>query len=188
MGKLNYTATVSLDGYVADAAGDFQWSAPNGAVFDAHIDRMATVSTEVLGRKTYTLMQYWETDPVDEVWTAAEWEFARRWRGIEKVVVSSTLMPDETGSGRVHLLSGLGLAELQQIVDDAAGVVEIFGPTVAAPAIRAGLVEEFAFFVVPKIVGGGLRALPGDARLDVVLVEHRTFDNGVALLRYVHPR
>jgi dihydrofolate reductase len=176
---------VSLDGYVADAGGDFQWSATDTAVFAVHVDRMAEVSTEVLGRKTFALMQYWETDPHDENWSPAEREFARRWRGIDKVVVSSTLAHEEIRSDRVRLVSDLSLAGLQRIVDGATGVVEIFGPTVAAAAIRAGLVEEFQFFVVPKMVGGGLRALPDGVHLDLRLAEHRTFDNGTAHLRYV---
>ncbi|KWX65534.1 dihydrofolate reductase family protein [Mycobacterium sp. NAZ190054] len=184
MGTLSYAATVSLDGYVADADGDFQWSAPGDPVFAFHVDRMAEVSTEVLGRKTYVLMQYWETDPVDEDWTPAEKEFARRWRAIDKVVVSSTLTDDQLGSDRARLIPGLSLTELQRIVGDATGTVEIFGPTVAAAAIRAGLVEEFRFFVVPKMVGGGLRALPDDVHLDLRLVEHRIFDDGTALLHY----
>jgi len=112
VGILNYTATVSLDGYVADAAGDFQWSAPSGPVFAAHVDRMAEVSTEVLGRKTFALMQYWETDPEDEEWAPAEREFARRWRGIHKVVVSSTLRHEEIESDRVRLVPDLSLAGL----------------------------------------------------------------------------
>ena len=185
MGILNFTATVSIDGYAADADGDFQWSAPNSAVFDFHVERMAEVSTEVLGRTTYALMQYWETDPDDEVWTPAEHEFARRWRGIDKVVASSTLTADEIGPDRARLVPDLSLADLGRIVDEAAGVVEIFGPTVAAAAIRAGMVEQFQFFVVPKVVGGGLRALPGDAYLDLKLADHRIFDNGTAYLRYV---
>jgi len=184
MGILNFTATVSLDGYAADADGDFQWSAPNSAVFDFHVERMAQVSTEVLGRKTFALMQYWEAEPANEVWTPAEHEFARRWRAIDKVVVSSTLTKD-VESDRVRLVPELSLHELQRIADDAAGVVEIFGPTVAAPAIRAGLVKQFQFFVVPKVVGGGLRALPHDVRLDLKLAEHKIFDNGTAYLRYV---
>lgn len=69
MGTLSYNAIMSLDGYVADASGDFQWSAPGGQTFAAHVDRMAEVATEVLGRKTFALMQYWETDPVDEEWS-----------------------------------------------------------------------------------------------------------------------
>jgi dihydrofolate reductase len=184
MGKLSFDTTVSLDGYVADADGDFQWSGPDDTVFAVHVERMAEVSTEVLGRKTFALMQYWETDPVDEVWGPAEQEFARRWRGIDKVVVSSTLTRD-VESDRVRLVPDLSLDELRRIVDGASGVVEIFGPTVAAPAIRAGLIEEFQFFVVPKVVGGGLRALPDDVRLDLKLVDHRVFDNGTTQLRYV---
>jgi dihydrofolate reductase len=188
MGTLSYTATVSLDGYVADASGDFQWSAPSEPAFAAHVDRLAEVSTEVLGRKTFGLMQYWETDPEDEVWSPAEWEFAQRWRGIHKVVVSSTLTHEEIESDRVRLVPDLGLAELQRIVEDAAGVVEIFGPTTAAAAVRAGLVDEFQFFVVPKIVGGGLRALPGGVRNDLSLAGHRIFDDGTAQLRYLSRR
>lgn len=185
MGKLSYGATISLDGYVADASGDFQWSGPGQEVFAAHLERMRTVSTEVLGRKTYALMQYWQTDPDDEVWTAEEREFATRWRDIDKVAVSSTMTPGDLGSARDSLVPALSLDRLREIVDEAPGVVEIFGPTTAAPAIRAGLVEEFGFFVVPKLVGGGLRALPDDLRLDLRLVEHRTFDDGIAHLRYV---
>jgi dihydrofolate reductase len=184
MGKLSFDATVSLDGYVADADGDFQWSGPDDAVFAVHVERMAEVSTEVLGRKTFALMQYWETDPVDDVWGPSEREFARRWRAIDKVVVSSTLTRD-IESDRVRLVPDLSVDELRCIVDGASGVVEIFGPTVAAPAISAGLIEEFQFFVVPKVVGGGLRALPDDVRLDLKLVDHRVFDNGTTQLRYV---
>jgi riboflavin biosynthesis pyrimidine reductase len=83
-------------------------------------------------------------------------------------------------------VSDLSLNELRRIVDGATGVVEIFGPTVAAAAIRAGLVEQFQFFVVPKMVGGGLRALPDDVHLDLRLAEHRVFDNGTVHLRHVH--
>ena len=185
MGTLNYTATVSLDGYVADAGGNFQWSAPSGPVFAAHVDRMAEVSIEVLGRKTFELMQYWEIDPEDEEWASAEREFARRWRGIDKVVVSSTQKPEEIESDRVRLVPVLSLAELQRIVEDAAGVVEIFGPTTAAPAIRAGMVDEFQFFLVPKVVGDGLPALPGGVHHDLILAGHRIFDDGTAHLRYL---
>ena len=184
MGTLSYTATMSIDGYAADADGDFQWSAPNTEVFDFHVERMAAVSTEVLGRNTYLLMKYWESDPTDEIWQPAEQEFARRWRNLERVVVSSTLTADDLAPERVRLLSALDLDQLQQIVADAAGEVEIFGPTTAAPAIRAGLVQDFRFFIVPKIVGGGLRALPHDVRLDLELVEHRVFGNGTAYLHY----
>lgn len=184
MGTLSYTATMSIDGYAADASGDFQWSAPNTEVFDFHVERIAAVSTEVLGRNTYLLMKYWETDPSDETWQPAEQEFARRWRDLERVVVSSTLTGDDLAPERVRLLPTLELAELQRIVAAAAGEVEIFGPTTAAPAIRAGLVQDFRFFIVPRVVGGGLRALPEDVRLDLELVEQRIFGNGTAYVHY----
>nr|WP_246381861.1 dihydrofolate reductase family protein [Prauserella isguenensis] len=181
---MSYTATVSLDGYAADASGDFDWSAPSGEVFEFHVDRMAAVSTEVLGRNTYLLMRYWESPPEDDSWSTAEHEFARRWRDIEHVVASSTLTRADLASDRVRLVPELGLTDLEKIVADAAGEVEIFGPTTASAAIRAGMVRDFRFFVVPRVVGGGLRALPDDARLDLHLVEHRIFGNGTAYLRY----
>lgn len=175
MGTLSYTATVSLDGYVADAEGDFQWSGPDDEVFRFHVERMRAVSHEILGRHTYELMRYWYSDPDDAEWGPDEREFARLWCELSHVVVSSTLSADDLESSRDRLLPRLDPAELRRIVDDAPGEVEIFGPTTAAEAIRAGMVSEFHFFVVPKIVGGGLAALPEGARLDLELVDHRVF-------------
>lgn len=182
MGTLNYVANLTLDGYVADADGGFDWIPPNAAVFAAHVERLAEVSTEVLGRKTYLLMRHWETDHDD--FTPDEQEFARRWREVEKVVVSSTLTPADLGTSRARIVPRLDLAELRKIVDDAPGAVSIFGPTTAAEAIRAGLVDALELFVLPKVVGGGLRALPDDAELDLHLVDPRTFEDGTLYLRY----
>lgn len=184
MGTLSYTATISLDGYVADTSGDFQWSAPSEEIFQFHVDRMAAVSSEVLGRNTYQLMRYWQTEPADGSWGEPEREFARRWRNIDHVVASSTLLQDDLASEPVRLIADLGLSALEQIVENARGEVEIFGPTTASESIRAGLVKDFRFFVVPKIVGGGLNALPDGARLDLRLLEQRIFDNGTAYLHY----
>ena len=183
MGTLSYTATVSLDGYVADADGNFQWSGPDDEVFRFHVERMAGVSQEVLGRNTYELMRYWYAKPDEEDWGADEREFARLWTELDHVVVSSTLTESDLVSPRDHLLPRLDLAELAQVVGDAPGEVEIFGPTTAAEPIRAGMVTDFRFFVVPKVVGGGLAALPEGARLDLELREHRVF-GGTTLLHY----
>jgi dihydrofolate reductase len=185
MGTLSFTATVSLDGYVADASGDFQWSGPGQEVFQFHVERMAAVATEVLGRRTYELMRYWETDPDDGSWSDDEHEFARRWRALDRVVASSTLRSDDVRSQGAQPIEHLGLDDVRRIVDEAAGEVEIFGPTTAADAIRAGMVTDFRFFVVPMVVGGGLRALPDDARLELRLVEHRIFEGGLVFLHYV---
>lgn len=187
MGTLSYTATVSLDGYAADESGDFQWTAPGEEVFDFHVERMGAVSTEVLGRNTYELMTYWEAEPGSqeyEEWGDSEREFARRWRALDLVVASSTLQLDQLGSGDPRLVRRLSLEELDSIVADAAGEVEIFGPTVAREALRAGMVQDFRFFIVPRVVGGGLRALPDDADLALELVEQRLFENGIVFLHY----
>lgn len=185
MGVLTYATTVSLDGYVADASGDIDWGVPSPDVFDAHVERMARVSTEVLGRRTYELMTYWESEPADAEWSEAEREFARRWQGIDQVVVSSTLRPDDVEVERARLVRDLSLEELQQIVAEASGAVEIFGPTTAGPALRAGLVEELELFFAPVVLGGGLRAIPDGVRLDLRLVEQRAFEGGVTYARYV---
>lgn len=183
MGTLNYTATVSLDGYVADANGDFDWSGPTEEVFDFHVARIQDVTTEILGRNTYTLMQYWQTyDEPDG--TDAEHEFARRWRDITKVVASSTMTSEQLGASSDRLVSRLTLDDIRDVTASADGDVAIFGPTTAAPAIRAGLIDVFEFFTVPMIVGGGLRALPDDVRLALKLTDQRTFNNGLVYTRY----
>lgn len=182
MGTLSYTATVSLDGYAAGPDGDFQFGAPTAEVFDVHVARMGDISTEILGRRTHGLMTYWEGD--DETWGEAEREFARRWCEIELVVASSTLTPEEVASDRARLVADLGLEEIREIVERAPREVEIFGPTTAAPALRAGMVRDLRLFVVPVILGGGLRALPGDLHLDLTLIEQRAFEGGMVLLHY----
>lgn len=184
MGTLSYTATVSIDGFAADSDGDFQWSAPDDEVFAFHVERMGPISTEILGRKTYLLMRYWEHEPADDPWGPLEKQFAQAWRDLRKVVVSTTLTDADLGAPHPRLVPELDLAELRRIVDEEPGEVEIFGPTTAAAAIRAGLVTDFRFFIVPKLVGGGLRALPADARLDLQLVEQRAYGDTV----YVHYR
>ena len=184
MGTLSYTATVSLDGYVADADGDFQWSAPDAEVFRFHVDRMEAVAHEVLGRNTYALMEYWQNPPEGEEWGPDEQEFARRWQAIPRTLVSSTMTAAHLASDTDRLVPRLDPGTLRRIVDEVDGEVEIFGQTTAAEAIRAGMVSDFLFFVVPHVVGGGLRALPPDARLDLELAEQRVFGGGTVLLHY----
>ena len=184
MGTLSYTAIMSIDGYAADADGDFQWAAPGDDVFRFHVDRLDAVSTEVLGRRTYELMRYWETDPDDGSWSDDEHEFARRWRGLDLVVASSTLAAAGDASHRARIVGDLSLSALHEVVDEARGEVEIFGPTTAASAIRAGVVSDYRLVIVPKVVGGGLRAIPDGARLDLQLAQRRAFENGTVLLHY----
>jgi dihydrofolate reductase len=191
MGTLCYTATMSLDGYAADADGDFQWSAPGDDVFAFHVERLAEVSAEIMGRRTFELMDYWEADPEagpeGEDWDEQEREFARRWQGLDRIVASSTLGEDAVDPARARLIRHLDLEELQRIVEAAPGQVEIFGPTLAADAIRAGMVSDFHLFLVPMLVGGGLRALPDGARLELERVQERAYDSGEVYL-HLRPR
>lgn len=184
MGTLGYTATISVDGFVNDSDGDFRWSEPSEEVFRYHVERMATVSTEVMGRRTYELMTYWETEPVDGSWNLDEEEFARRWQALQLFVASSTLRESDLVSAGTRLVSDLSLAELERIVADAPGEVEIFGPTTAADAIQAGLVDDFRFFVFPQALGGGLRAIPKGYREPLRLVEQHVFSDGTVFLHY----
>ncbi|WP_333617891.1 dihydrofolate reductase family protein [Dietzia sp.] len=184
MGTLSYTAAISVDGFAADADGDFQWTAPGGEVFRFHIERLAKVSTEILGRTTYELMHYWETPPEGEEWGEDEHEFARRWQALDRIVVSTTLGTSDVHGERTRLVDHLELDELRRIVDEAEHEVEIFGPTTAAPAIRAGLVDDFHLLIVPKAVGSGLAAFPADANVDLQLAEQRLFDDGTAYMHY----
>lgn len=184
MGSLSYTATVSIDGYAADARGDFQWTAPGDEVFRFHVERMAAVSTEVLGRRTFELMRYWETEPEDGSWGPDEHEFARRWRDLDLVVASATLAPEDIARPRARLVRHLSLVDLERIAREAPGEVEVFGPTTAAEAIRADIVSDYRLFTVPMIVGGGLRAIPDDARLELRLVEQRILDGGTVYAHY----
>lgn len=184
MGTLSYAVTMSLDGYIADTKGDFQWATPSPEIFDVHLQRMSEVSTEIMGRKTYELMQFWDTYPDSDESTPAEKVFGRLWQHIDKVVASSTLSPADMVADDDELVPHLEVERIRRIGQEAEGVVEIFGPTTAADAIRAGLIERFEFFIVPIIIGGGLKALPEGVELGMELVEQRTFDNGTVYLRY----
>ncbi|MFJ4044712.1 dihydrofolate reductase family protein [Microbacterium sp. NPDC089987] len=184
MGTLSFTATVSLDGYAAGPDGDFQFGAPSAEVFRVHVERMASISTEILGRRTYELMHYWEAEPEGEDWGDDEREFARLWQGLDIVAASSTSTAEDMTRENHKLVPELTLDAIAEIAEQAHGEVEIFGPTTAGPAIRAGLVQDFRFFIVPVVLGGGLRALPEDARLDLRLAESRVFENGFTMLHY----
>ncbi|MEV7631403.1 dihydrofolate reductase family protein [Microbacterium sp. NPDC089318] len=184
MGTLSFTATVSVDGYAAGPDGDFQFGAPSEQVFRFHVERMAAISTEILGRRTYELMRYWEAEPEGEDWGEDEGEFSRLWQALDIIAASSTLTADDMTRENHRLVSDLTVEEIARIADGSSGEVEIFGPTTAAPAICAGLVRDFRFFIVPVILGGGLRALPEEANLDLRLVESRVFENGFTLLHY----
>lgn len=182
MGKLVYSMNVSLDGYVADHAGEFaSWAQPDEQVLAAINEEILTVSTYLLGRRMYELMANWETNPKVIEQSPQSTQFAHIWQGADKVVYSRTL--EAVHTSRTQLRSRFDPEEITQIKASTEGNVTIDGPTLAAEAIRHGLVDRIDVLVCPGVVGGGLRFLP-DHRLDLALLHEQRFDNGMIQLRY----
>ncbi|WP_110589281.1 dihydrofolate reductase family protein [Microbacterium suaedae] len=182
MGTLVYSMQVSLDGYVADTTGEFtSWAMPDEQVLAAVNDEYSKVSTYLLGRRMYQMMAVWETNPEVIEQSPQSTEFARIWQRADKVVFSRTL--ETVATSRTQLRAQFDPEEVAEIKADARGNVTIDGPTVAAQAIRHGLVDRIDMLVCPVVVGGGLRFLP-DRRLDLSLQHEQRFDNGMVQLRY----
>jgi dihydrofolate reductase len=178
---LGYHAICSLDGYVADAAGSFRWSAPDEEVH-AHVnDQERSVGTYLLGRRMYDVLVAWETMPVDGE-PAPIRDYAAQWAAKDKVVYSRTLTAPRSARTRVE--PSFDPEAVRALVAAAGSDVSVGGPTLAAAAFRAGLVEEVALYLSPVSVGGGTPALPPGLRLDLTLTESRRFAGGVVFARY----
>jgi dihydrofolate reductase len=183
MAQLLYSAICSLDGFVADADGDFGFAFPDPEVLDAVNADTAQVGTFLHGRRMYELMQGWETDPSWADGDPGSAEFARQWQRADKVVVSTTL--DEVVTQRTRLVHSFDPVEVAALVRDSALDVTVDGPTLAAHAFRAGLVDEVRLLLAPAVVGTGLRALPTDVPLALDLLgTPRRFASGFLGLRY----
>jgi dihydrofolate reductase len=181
MGKLVYSALASLDGYVADAGGAFDWAMPDDEVHAAVNDLERAAGTHLYGRRMYEVLVAWETMETAGQ-SAVTQDFARIWRAADKVVYSSTL--ESVSSARTRIERVFDPGAVRALKDAADRDVTIGGPALAAEALRAGLVDELHLFLSPVTVGGGTPALPGDLRLGLVLLDERRFGNGVVQLHY----
>jgi len=181
MGKLIYSGITSLDGYVADRDGTFDWSAPDEEAHAFINDLERDAGTYLFGRRMYEVMAVWETLGTPEDPPVIQ-DFARIWRAAEKIVYSTSLESVETARTRIERTFSPGA--VRDLLDSTTGNIGIGGATLAAAALEAGLVDECQVFVNPVAVGGGLRFLPDGLRLRLELVEERTFGNGVVYLRY----
>jgi dihydrofolate reductase len=181
MAKLIYSAIASLDGYVADEHGRFDWAEPDEEVHAFVNDLERSVGTYLYGRRLYEVMVAWETLPLDGQPPAVE-DFAQIWRAADKVVYSRTLVTP--ASARTRIERDFDPEAVRRLKAAAARDVSIGGPGLAAEALRAGVVDELQLFVAPVVVGGGLRALPNDLRLRLELVDERRFGGGTVYLRY----
>jgi dihydrofolate reductase len=183
MRSVTYSMNVSLDGYIVGPDGRFDWTAPDAEVFRFWIDEIRQVDVHLLGRRLYETMLYWETAEQEQTLDEAELEWAAIWNALPKVVFSTTLSAVQ---GNARLVSG-GLAEeLERLrAEPGQGEIAIGGATLAAEVAAAGLVDEYRAMVYPVLVGGGVPFFPrGEGRVDLELVEARSFNSGVVYLRY----
>jgi dihydrofolate reductase len=179
LAKLIYSAIASLDGYVADEDGKFDWAAPDEEVHRFANELERPVGTHLYGRRMYEVMSYWETGPDQPAFIR---DYTEIWQAADKVVYSKTL--DTVSSARTRIERDFEPEAVQQMKASAERDISIGGPDLAAQAIKVGLVDEYHVFVVPYVAGGGTRFLPDNVRLELELLDERRFGNGVVHLHY----
>jgi dihydrofolate reductase len=182
MAKLIYSAITSLDGYVADEDGKFDWAVPDDEVHRFVNDLERPIGTYLYGRRMYETMVFWETAHTLADQPPFIRDYAEIWQAAEKIVYSKTL--ETTSSARTRIERHFDPEAVRRLKASAAGDLSVGGPELAGQAIEAGLVDEFHLIVAPVLVGGGTQALPDDVRLNLELLDERRFDNGVVHLHY----
>jgi dihydrofolate reductase len=182
MAKLIYSAIASLDGYVEDASGTFEWAAPDDEVHAFVNDLTRPVGTYLYGRRMYETMVFWETADPEGDWPPVARDFAAMWKAAEKIVYSRTL--EEVSSARTRIVRELELDAITRMKKSSGSDIAIGGAELAGHAIVAGVVDELQLLLVPVLVGGGKRALPNDVRASLELLDQRRFASGTVFLRY----
>jgi dihydrofolate reductase len=180
--KLIYMAIPSLDGYVADEDGNFDWAKPDDEVHAFVNDLERPIGTHLYGRRLYEVMIGWETMHTLPDQTPLTLDFAAIWQAAEKVVHSRTL--ETVSSARTRIERDFDPEAIRRMKTEADRDISIGGPALAAEAIRAGLVDELHLFLNPIVMGGGTPSLPDGVRWELELLDERRFANGVAYLRY----
>ena len=181
MAQLIYSTITSLDGYVADEEGNFDWSMPDEQVHAFVNDLHRQVGAYLYGRRLYDVMVAWETWDTDDEQPITK-DFARIWRSADKIVYSTTLQ--SVSSARTRIERQFDPESVGQLKASATRDLTVGGPDLAGQALKAGLVDEIHLFVSPVVVGGGTRALPDGVRVALELLDQRRFDNGVVHLHY----
>mgnify|MGYP000890040818 CR=1 FL=1 len=182
MGKLIYSAIASLDGYVEDGWGSFDWAAPDEEVHAFVNELERSIGTYLYGRRMYETMLFWETVDPAGAGAAVPLDYAAIWQAADKVVYSRTL--DAVSSARTRLERELAAPTIERMKQRATADLGIGGADLAGQAIAAGLVDELQLLQVPVLVGGGKRALPDDVNVELELLDERRFRSGVVFLRY----
>ena len=186
MARLIYSMIMSLDGYVADEDGNFDWGEPDGEVHTFVNDLERPVGTYLYGRRMYEVMAAWETDPELARQSPYMRDFAEIWQAADKVVFSRTLSTASTARTRIE--RDFDPEAVARMKAASGRDMTVAGPEIATHAFRAGLVDECHLLLAPVVVGGGNRALPDGVRLDLELLDERHFGNGMVHLRYLVSR
>jgi dihydrofolate reductase len=180
--RLIYSTIASLDGYVTDADGNFDWAAPDGEVHRFVNDLERPVGTYLYGRRMYEVMLYWETAHALAGQPPFVRDFTDIWQSADKIVYSKTLA--EVSSARTRIERVFDPEAVRRLKAAARHDITVGGPTLAAEALRSGLVDECHLIIAPDVVGGGIRSLPDDVRIELDLLDERRFANGMVHLHY----
>ena len=179
---LIYSAITSLDGYVADENGNFDWAAPDEEMHRFVNDLERLVGTYLYGRRMYEVMEFWETAHTLPDQAPLIQDYAEIWQAADKIVYSRTL--ETVTTAKTRLEKEFDPEAVRQMKVLAGRDLSVGGPDLAAQAIKAGLVDEYHLFVTPIIVGAGNQALPDDVRVNLELMDEHRFDGGVVHLHY----
>jgi dihydrofolate reductase len=188
MGKLIYLITTSLDGYVADKNGDFEWAMPSEEVHAFVNDIVRNVGTSLLGRNMYEIMQVWDTIPTEGTGglmdgpSEAMNDYAKIWRAAKKIVYSTSLSDVTIANATIE--RSFEPSTIQKLVAESDKDFDIGGPHLAAEAIKASIVEEYHQIIVPQLIGSGNYWLPKGVESKLKLVDLRKFENGFVHLQY----
>src|SRR4029077_12684893 len=182
MAGLIYSAITSLDGYIEDDEGKFDWAAPDEEVHAFVNDLERPIGTYLYGRRMYDTMVFWETVGTEADQSAVFRDYAGIWRAAQKIVYSQSL--SKVSSARTRIEREFDEAAIRHLKETSDADISIGGAALAGEAIAAGLVDECHLFLNPILVGGGKRALPGEVHARLQLLDERRFGNGVVHLHY----
>ena len=182
MAQLIYSAICSLDGYIEDSSGYFDWAEPDEQVHRFINDLEREAGSHLYGRRMYEMMTVWETDPSFTADSPILRDFANIWQSADKIVYSTTLA--EVSTSRTRLERSFDAQAIRRIKESSVGDILIGGPNLAAQAFEAGLVDQCLLFLAPVIVGGGKPSFSAGLRLDLELLHFHRFEGGMVFLRY----
>ena len=182
MAKLIYSGLTSLDGYVADEDGNFDWAAPDEEVHAFFNDLERPIGTYLYGRRMYEVMVAWETADTLADQPPYTQDFAQIWQAADKIVYSTTL--ETVSSARTRIERDFDPEAVRRMKAAAGPDLTVAGPDLAAQAFKAGLVDECHLFLAPIVVGGGNQSLPNNVRVKLELLDERRFGTGVVYLCY----